>query len=82
MLLQERLLGALGAGQLLAALSASIVGVTPAMTPVSVVSCLVSTWRQAAPAASDRSDLRPAWIGGHGGDAWLDPRRSPGVQRT
>lgn len=60
----------------------SVVGVSPATTALPVVTCVGRTWRQDAQAASDRSGRRPAWIGGDGGNTSLDPRRSPGVQRT
>ena len=60
----------------------SVVGVSPATAAVPGVTCVVRTSRQDAQAANDRSGLRPAWIGGEGGDAAADPRRSPGVQRT
>ena len=60
----------------------AVIGVTPATAAIPVTPCFVSTWRQDLPATSDRSGLRPAWIGGDGGDASADPRRSPGVQRT
>lgn len=60
----------------------SVVGVTPGASPLQVSPCFATTWRVTPALASDRSGLRPAWIGGDGGDASLDPRRSPGVQRT
>lgn len=60
----------------------SVVGVSPASAALPAATCVVSTWRQDTTTASDRTDLRPAWIGGDGGDAAADPRRSPGVQRT
>ena len=60
----------------------AVLGVSPATTALPVVTCVVRTWRQDAQAASDRTGLRPAWIGGDGGNTSLDPRRSPGVQRT
>lgn len=60
----------------------AVLGITPAATAVPAMSCIAGPWRQDLPIASVRSTLRPAWIGGDGGNAPLDPRRSPGVQRT
>ncbi len=60
----------------------SVVGFTPATSAMPMIPCFGSSGRSDVPLTSDRSGLRPAWIGGEGGDASLDPRRSPGVQRT
>lgn len=60
----------------------SLVGVTSATTAVPTVTCSVTTWRPDASTANVWSGLRNLWIGGDGGDASADPRRSPGVQRT
>jgi hypothetical protein len=60
----------------------SLVGVTSAATAVPTVPCSVTTWRPDASTANVGSGFRNSWIGGDGGDASADPRRSPGVQRT
>lgn len=59
----------------------SLVGVSSTTTAVPSLTCSVGTSRIAVVAVPDRSGLRPPWIGGDGGDASADPRRSPGVQR-
>lgn len=60
----------------------SVVGFAPATTVLPVAACSAVTWRSAPPAPDVLHAIRSAVIGGHGGDASLDPRRSPGVQRT
>lgn len=60
----------------------SVPAVAPAATVQSAPPCHWSTWVKDPAVGNDRSRVRPAWNGGDGGNASLDPRRSPGVQRT
>lgn len=60
----------------------SVVGFTPATTVLPVAACSAITWRSVYPARDVRHAIRSAAIGGDGGEASLDPQRSPGVQRT
>lgn len=59
----------------------SLLGVTSAATAVSAVTCSIPTGRPDISPPDVRTWLSRSWIGGEGGDAAADPRRSPGVQR-